>query len=171
MKPEEVEKIITDSVAAGLKQFGETIGKTIKGLEDQITSLKQGQEGDRESALRREFNEFLQSEAMQKRIPESQRTATAAHLMTLVVAPAVDFGEGDQKKQVSAVDNYKAHLMSLPEVVQFGEHATRDKGVTVGGMTAEDLSRKAVEFQESEGKAGRSISMTDAVNHVKKGGK
>lgn len=173
MKPEEVQKLVTDAVAAATKEFSETMGKTIKGLETQIAELKKGQEGDREAGLRREFREFLMAPEMQKRVPEVSREATINQMMTLAGAEPVQFGEGDSKTTKPALDVYKDQLKALPEVVAFGEHATKDKAgdVTVNGMDAQTLSQKAVEFQEAEAKAGRTVSITDAVNHVKKGGK
>jgi len=110
---------------------------------------------------------------MQKRVGEGAREATVSHMMALVNAEPVMFEENGERKTVSAVDDYKKQLKALPEVVSFGEFATKDKAgdITVNGMDAQTLSNKAVEFQESEARAGRTISMTDAVNHVKKGGK
>lgn len=176
MKKEEVQALIDEALKGHETRFSEQlkgIADSIKGLGTQFGELQKGQVADREANLRREFGEFLATPEMQRRVPEGSREATVGQLMALSGAPDVEFGEGDQKKKVSAVDQYKQQLQALPEVVAFGEHASRDKvgDVTVNGMDAQELSRKAVEFQESERAAGRTVSMTDAVNHVKKGGK
>lgn len=82
---------------------------------------------------------------------------------------AVEFGEGDAKKPL--LDAHKAFLLAQPKQVEFGESAGLDKGGAVDLGNAEELAKKAVEFQEAEAKAGRTISVTDAVNHVTKGSK
>lgn len=176
MKPEEVKALIDDALAGQAMKFNEQlkgIADSIKGLSTQFGELQQGQEADREASQRREFAEFLSSPDMQKRVPEASREATINQLMALTKAPAQEFGEGDQKKTVSAVDSYKQQLQALPTVVEFGEVATRTAvgDVTVNGMDAETLSRRAVEFQEAEASSGRTVSMTEAVAHIKKGGK
>lgn len=176
MKPDEVKALIDDALKGQEPKFNEQlkgIADSIKGLSGQFSELQKGQATDREAGQRREFKEFLMAPEMQRRVSEGSREATINHMMTLVGADPVMFEEAGERKTISAVDDYKKHLQALPEVVAFGEHATRDKvgDVTVNGMTAEDLSQKAVEFQEAETKAGRTVSMTDAVAHVKKGGK
>jgi hypothetical protein len=176
MKQEEVKALIDDALKGQATAFSEqlkAITEENKALKTDLATLITGQATQTASAQQREFGEFLQTEAMQRRIPESQRAATVAHLMTLTAAPALEFGEGAQKKTVSAVEDYKTRLQALPEVVQFSEQATKDRlgALTSGGMDAQTLAGKAVEFQESEARSGRTISMTQAVNHVKKGGK
>ena len=131
-------------------------------------SLQTGNAATAQANQRKEFSEFLLTPAMQKRIPEAQRAATVSHLMSLLAAPAIEFGEGDQKKSVSAVDTYREQLGKLPEVVEFSELATHSRvGTTqVNGMDAAAIANKATEFKESEAKAGREISFTAAVSHV-----
>ena len=82
---------------------------------------------------------------------------------------AVEFGEGDTKKPL--VDAHKAFLLAQPKQVEFAEVSGSDKGDALDANDAAAVAAKAVEFQEAEGKAGRTISVTDAVNHVTKGGK
>lgn len=80
----------------------------------------------------------------------------------------VEFGEGDAKKPL--VDGFKAFLQALPKQVEFSEVAGGE-GVTGDvDLSAEALAAKAVEFQEAEAKAGRTVSATFAVNHVKNQG-
>jgi len=171
MKLEEVQDLVAKGVAEGIKTFSEAMGKTIKGLEDQVAGLKKDLTTERDRRLRAEFHDFLMAPAMQQRIPEGSREATINQMMTLASAAPVEFGEGDAKTTKPALDVYKDQLQALPTVVQFGEHATKDKVKEQPvDQSALGLAQKAVEFQEAEAKAGRTISMTDAVNHVKKGG-
>lgn len=169
MKPEEVAKMVTDGLAAGLKEFGEAMGKTIKGLEDQVTGLKKELTSTREDSQRREFREYLMTPDMVRRVPEGSREATINQMVTLSAAEPVSFGEGDKKTTKPALDVYKEQLSQLPPVVAFGEHATK---ATVGdvdtaaGMDAKAISAKATEYRDAEGKAGRVVSYADAVTHV-----
>lgn len=80
----------------------------------------------------------------------------------------VEFGEGDAKKPL--IDGLKAFLQALPKQVEFSEVAGGG-GVTGDvDLSAEALAAKAVEFQEAEARAGRTVSVTFAVSHVKKQG-
>ena len=169
MKPEEVQALVTEAVTAVTQQFSEQI----KGLTQKIDALTEEGAAGREANQRREFREFLMTPEMQKRVNEGSREATINHMMNLVSAAPVEFGEGDSKTTKPALDVYKDQLKSLPEVVAFGEAITKEKAghVSVDGLSAETIAKKAVEFQESEAKAGRTVTMTDAVNHVTAGGK
>jgi hypothetical protein len=158
-----------------IKTFSEqltALGETMKGLTAQFSELQTAQGANLLASQERAFSEFLMTPAMQKRIPEAQRAATVSHLMSLVAAPAIEFGEGDQKKSVSAVDSYKEQLGKLPEVVEFKEVATQTRAgeSLIDGLDAVAIAQKATEFKESEAKAGREISVTEAVSHVTKKG-
>ncbi|OGS90852.1 MAG: hypothetical protein A2Z95_06190 [Gallionellales bacterium GWA2_60_18] len=82
---------------------------------------------------------------------------------------AVEFGEGDAKKPL--IEAHKAFLLAQPKQVDFGEASGTDKGDALDANDATAVAAKAVEFQEAEAKAGRTISVTAAVNHVTKGSK
>ncbi|MDH5298671.1 MAG: hypothetical protein OEV91_06590 [Desulfobulbaceae bacterium] len=84
----------------------------------------------------------------------------------------IEFGEGDGKKSMPAVDMVKGYLAGQPKIVEFGEHAGAD-GAAAQGDDADpvDIARRATEFQEAEAKAGRTVSITQAVNHVTGQGK
>lgn len=168
MKPEEVQKLVSDGVTEGLKAFSEAMGKTIKGLEDQVVGLKKDLDTERQEGQRREFREFLMTPEMQQRVSEGSREATINQMITLASAEPVEFGEGDGKTTRPALDVYKDQLLALPTVVQFGEYANKDKVGDMGQITgdAKAIAQKAQEFCDSEAKAGRSISIADAVTHV-----
>lgn len=82
----------------------------------------------------------------------------------------VEFGEGDAKKPL--LDAFQAFLQAQPKQVEFSEvSGNTGAGDALDVSDAAAVAAKAVEFQEAEGKAGRTISVTDAVNHVTKGSK
>ncbi len=169
MKPEEVQALVTKAVTAVTQQFSEQI----KGLTQKLDALTEESAAASSASQRREFREFLMTPEMQKRVNEGSREATINHMMNLVSAAPVEFGEGEKKTSRPALDVYKDQLKSLPEVVDFREAITKEKAghVSVDGLPAEAIAKKAVEFQESEAKAGRTVTMTDAVNHVAAGGR
>jgi hypothetical protein len=140
MKPEDVKQMIDDALAGQATKFNEQlkgIADSIKGLSTQFSELQKGQKEEREAGLRREFAEFLSRPEMLRRVPEGSREATINQLVTLSSAAAIEFGEGGQKKTVSAVDHYKSQLQALPTVVEFSETATKDrKGADPQAKTA-----------------------------------
>lgn len=91
---------------------------------------------------------------------------------TLYAAGEYEFAEGDQTVKKSALETFKEFLQKLPKQVEFGEHATREKAGE-GRVDLDDpqaIAKAAVEYKETEEKAGRTISITEAVKHVTQGG-
>lgn len=163
MKPEEVQKMVADGVAAGLQTFGEAMGKTIKGLEDQVTGLQKQLTTERDGRLRAEFHDFLMTPAMQQRVAEGSREATINQMMTLASAAPVEFGEGDAKTTKPALDVYKQQLQALPTVVQFGEHATKDKAGHITATTdAKKVGEKMDALIATAKESGRHMSFAEA---------
>jgi hypothetical protein len=67
------------------------------------------------------------------------------------------------------VDRVKAFMARhLPDIISFGETATKKKASDnkTNMMDAQEIAAKALEFQRTEKEAGRSITITEAVNHV-----
>ena len=180
MKPEEVSKLVGESVSEAMKQFSETMGKTIKGMSDTIADLKKSLDSANESGQRREFKEFLMTPEMQQRVNEGSREATINHMMSLVNAEPVMFEEAGERKTIPAVEDYKKQLRSLPEVVRFGEFATKDKAgkQDTGKANSADYGEAAVDqvrlkihkdalaYQE----ANKGTTYDVALAHVMKGG-
>jgi len=82
----------------------------------------------------------------------------------------VEFGEGDDKKSLSATDFFFGLISEGKTPVEFGEHGAPGEGTTLEDIgDSRKLAAKALEFQESEKAAGRTISITQAVNLVQKG--
>ncbi|MFZ4857914.1 MAG: hypothetical protein ACOYL3_16110 [Desulfuromonadaceae bacterium] len=174
MTKEEVQAIFAESGKAlivEMKATSEAMNKALEGMKVQFSELSKAHEDARTAALKREFREFLATPDMQKRVSEGSREAIINQMVTLSTAAPVEFGEGATKTTISALESYKADLAKLPDVVTFGETATKAAAsdTLVNGLSAEALAGKAVEFQEAEAKAGRTITMTAAVNHIKGG--
>lgn len=177
MKLEEVKTLVTEAVAAAVKPLNTQLtafSEENKTLKEELVGLrKQIGESD-EASARRELEQFCESPEMRSRVTPAQRPAIVAHMLTLRNAEALEFDDGQGGKcKKSQLDVYKESLKELPEVVQFGEFATggRANQTLVNGMDAQTMATKAREYQDSEAAAGRTVTMTQAVAHIKKGGK
>lgn len=113
------------------------------------------------------FAEGLVNEG--KLLPGSKVVTVATLDFMAAQEEIVEFGEGDAKKPL--LDAYKASLLASPKLVEFGEVAGAAADTALDANDAVAVAAKAVEFQEAEAKAGRTVSVTDAVNHVTKGSK
>lgn len=81
----------------------------------------------------------------------------------------IEFGEGDNKKPLA--DAFKDFLKSIGKQVEFGELAGGDKNTGDVEQDPSTLAAAALEFQEAEAAAGRSINSAQAVEHVKARGR
>ena len=80
-----------------------------------------------------------------------------------------DFAEGDGKKAASPREKFRELLSKSGKVLDFSEIATGGDACT-DTTDAPSMAAKAREFKESEKAAGRTITITDAVDHIKKQG-
>ena len=96
-----------------------------------------------------------------------QKTAIVEVLMTLSQEP-LSFSEGETTISQSPEALLREILSTKPAVVNFSEKTgTTDDPVDFADASA--LATAAQNYQAEQAKQGRTISMTDAVNHVKKG--
>ncbi|EPK4543383.1 peptidase [Serratia marcescens] len=96
-----------------------------------------------------------------------QKTAIVEVLMNLSQEP-VSFSEGDATVSKTPEVLLREILSTKPAVVNFSEKsATTDAPVDFADAGA--LATAAQNWQAEQAKQGRTVSMTDAVNHVKKG--
>lgn len=76
----------------------------------------------------------------------------------------IEFGEGDAKVSKPADEWFREFLTALPKQVDYQE---RSAGPVVEQTTdARTIADRALEFQEAERKAGRTVTITAAVTHV-----
>lgn len=78
----------------------------------------------------------------------------------------VDFGEGEDEKGLDAQDAYLKQFEDGKVIINFEEQSGDDNEQKPEPVTAKSISVKAVEYQEEQRKAGRTVSITEAVNHV-----
>jgi hypothetical protein len=93
--------------------------------------------------------------------------------MAALPAAEIEFAEGDAKVKKTSDAWLRNFLTALPKQVEFAELSPPgDDGQTAlpadPVAKANELARRAVEFQETEAKAGRTVSVDVAVTHVSK---
>lgn len=171
MNREEVQALIKEALTGATQQFAELlkpVNEAIIAIETKVAATqKQFAEGE-DAQARREFTQFC--EGLKTRVVPGEIPTLVDQMMNLRKAPAVEFSEGGEKKSRSAVDDLKAALQSRAETVQFGEFAERERAGNhkTGEPTATELARKVTAFQESESKAGRTVTYAEALVHVER---
>ena len=79
---------------------------------------------------------------------------------------AVEFSESDGKKENKPMtEAFKSFLSAQPKIVEFAE-VGKGKAVAIDTDDATAIAAKALEFVESESKAGRDVTVVAAVQHV-----
>lgn len=144
----------------------------LKAEAGQIT-LREAALATQEAVHRRQANvAFCETLVANAQLHPGQKDNVVALLTGLGAQPAtagadtvVEFSEGGVKKPLPLADALKALLSAQPKIVDFGETgAGRKPAVELDDPTA--LARAAVEFQESERRAGRVINAGQAVTHI-----
>lgn len=155
----------------------------VNDLESQKTQLEADKQKltDENKSLQSKVASFTEAES--KRRKEALTAKVDALVKDGKVAPAerdkvlafaerlgdqtVDFGEADDQKGLNAQDEYLKSLEERKPVVDFNEHSGDENGGDEP-QTAQSLAAKAVEYQEEQRKAGRNISIAEAVSHFTK---
>jgi hypothetical protein len=104
------------------------------------------------------------------KILPKDKLGLVAFMEVLPEGGIVEFGEGDKKEKKPSIDWLRGFLKTLPKAVEFKERGNGGVDVEQSAdplVRAAALSRAALEFQESEKKAGRTIDIASAVAHVK----
>lgn len=76
----------------------------------------------------------------------------------------LEFGEGEDKQTLTGADAF-LHVACKEKKVDFSERSA-DDGERQQPLSAADLSRKAVEYQEQQRAEGNTIDIATAVNHI-----
>ncbi len=155
------------------KQFSEA---DVKAAED-AAAAKAKEEGKQEAAreyaeaenkrLIVEFKERNWPKGGKGKLPPALLDAGVMEFMAQIDgSEAIEFAEGDDKKTPLAW--FMEFLEGLKTSAVFTEVATRDQDNLPDNEDAEDIAKRAREFKDSEEKAGRVVSISEAVDHVTK---
>lgn len=145
---------------------------------DAEQAAKDAQFAEREARLaaeeakraRIEVAEFVGGLVKIGKVLPAHQDGLIAFMAGLDAAAVIQFGEGDKAVKKAGAAWLREYLAAQPKLVEFRELAG---GATDAADLADPqvLAAKALELRETERKAGREISITQAVNHLTKGGK
>lgn len=163
LAPPKTETDMTDKAADDLAIKQAELDKKEKELTAQAAQF-----AERERKSRRADNERLLDDLEKAgKFAPGMRPAVLDFMDGLDAADTVEFGEGDTAAKETALGFFRGLLAKSGQVIDFSERSKED-GATKISDSAEDIAAAALEFQESEGKAGRRIHIADAVVRVAK---
>lgn len=85
-------------------------------------------------------------------------------LLALPTAAPLSFASGDDTIEKPAAELFRELLGGMPKRMDFSEKSAGNEAV--GTDDANEIAKRALEFQASESKAGREISVSTAVQHI-----
>lgn len=141
-----------------------------KAKDQEIGDLKKELEAERKKTRSKEHADFFDNLVKEGKLIPVMRPRILEFMEILHGVGNHNFAEGGEKP---ALAEFQEMLKAMPKVVDFKEVATPGKAGENGVdlENPEVLAQAALEFKETEAKAGRVISITEAVNKIKKGGK
>ncbi len=133
---------------------------------------------ERAKNAQREFSAWLSSDEMRTKVSPAMK-ADLLNIMEFAAATeSYEFSAPDPEDGKKIVKIKQAPLAvikefcerHLPDIITFGETATKKKaaGDKTNMVDAQEIAAKALEFQKAELEKGRSITITEAVNHITK---
>ena len=115
----------------------------------EIAELKAADAKRKAEAVQADNVAFAEAMASEARIPAALKGQVAAIGTQLQSTPDVEFGEGDAKKPLHEL--FRDLLRALPQQVEFGEQATRDRAAADAATATVDTDKASdtpVEFAE-----------------------
>ena len=164
MKLEEALAKVTDleSQNTQLEADKQKLADENKSLQSKVASFAEAESKRRKEALTAKVDALIK----EGKVTPAERGKVLAFAERLG-DQTVDFGEADDEKGLNAQDEYLKSLEERKPAVDFNEHSGDENGGEQP-QTAQSLAAKAVEYQEEQRKAGRNISIAEAVNHLHK---
>ncbi len=157
-----------------LRQQIAEFSEQLKSKDIAITAAAQRASALETAARKKEFVSFCESLSKEGKLPPAVVPATLDFMEILSGVETYEFAEGEGTKAAKPVEVFKTFLSGLGKVIEFGEHATKEKaGGQEGSRTAAaefsgnvdeerlDIHNKAMEFCEKEG-----ISYREAIYMV-----
>lgn len=160
MTPEEITALQARVTAAEAEAA--TLREQSASFAEQQAALATERAALARAALERSVDDLV---AAGKALP-AERDGLIAYLESVPAETVVSFGEGDAATTTPSRTYLLEMLGKRPALVEFGEIANPTGGGKAGSLSAEQVAAKAVEFQEAEAAAGRTISTTAAVAAV-----
>ncbi len=160
----------------GLQQENQTLTTDLESKKVELQSAADKITAAEKAAIRNEALQFCESEELKLKIIPADKEKYVEFLTAQKEKGTIEFstastssaaGSEQTKIQFNAYDFTKELFKALPDKVELQEIASKDNAKGNSGDDAETLAQKAIEFQASEKAAGRTISASAAVAHVK----
>lgn len=170
--PEEAKKLQEDNARLAAEAKAAQEAKAKAELEFAEAEKKRKADEDKRAAeaataRRAEHVAFAEQLVKGGKLLPAQKAGVVAMLDTAAAAQPVEFEEGGVKKSQPQLDFVKSFLSGLPKVVEYSEVA---RGKVPGdGKDARAISQAALKYQEEQAKAGYTITIAEAVEHVSAG--
>jgi hypothetical protein len=163
-----------DPVSDANKQAAE-FAERESALSKQAADLKAREEAiaaKERQAARQGSIDFVEGLVKSGQVLPVQKAAFVEALCALDGSAPVEFSEGDKKVSKSPREALVDALNAMPKVVEFGELARPDKSLPAlsdDPMAAgREIAKRAAEFADAEAKAGRTVNLSQAIDHVTK---
>lgn len=163
MTPEQIAELQAKAARA---EAAEAEAATLREQAANFAEQQAALDADRKALARAETERKIDDLVRQGKVLPAERDGLIAYLESVPAEAVVSFGEGDAATSTPSRDYLLTMLGARAALVDFGEHGAPDGNPKPGALSAEQLAAKAVEFQESESKAGRTVSTSDAVQAV-----
>lgn len=137
----------------------------VQSLEGQVNDFNESQKAARKAHIETQIDALV-AEGL---LPSSQREhAISFAEQADAAAKTMEFGEGDEKTELKGADAYIKFMRDTAKpAVDFSERS-KDESEARKPLTAQELTAKALSFQESEAKEGREVTLIQAINHIHK---
>lgn len=112
--------------------------------------------------------EFVEGLVKEGRVLPHDKAGLVEFMAGQPVEAVVEFAEGGAQVKKPAGEWLKVFLSALPKQVEFAEVAPGSAGIPADNPQA--VADEARKYMDEQSKTGRSISFTEAVEHVSKGG-
>ena len=119
-------------------------------------------------AAKAKFTAFAADLVSAGRLLPAHKEGMVAFMCGIAPEQVIEFGEGESKVSVHGIAWLCDYLNAQPKLVEFGERGAGD-GAENAADDPQSIANRALEFQESEKKAGREISVSAAVKHITSG--
>ena len=169
LNPEQKEHVMADEKSSEVKSFTEAdIEAAKKAAKDEARAEAAAEFAEQEQTRKKgeelaAIKSFCDTGLAEGKIlPAWIDGGMATFMESLAGEAAVTFSEGNSRPPLAWFMDF---MDKLPQVVPLKELATRE-GKVVDPANADDIARRAREFADSEERAGRTISVTDAVGMV-----
>ncbi len=121
---------------------------------------------DEAKRARSEIAEFVGGLVKAGKVLPLHQEGLVAFMAAVRPDQVVEFGEGDGKVSKPGAAWLRDYLQAQPKLVDFRERAGGEGAEQLDTGDANAIAKAALEFQEAEKKAGREISIVQAVQYV-----